>query len=315
VRARLALCFIGAAWLMISPCHADQSAAIDYLNGCLKDLPARPKPGLDQLKSFCPDLERVLQDAGVTQQLGENWEKLVNARTLRDISALLQRYQNGPASAIPQTGSVHSIAESLRGKQAPPTWWHRLGEWLRHLLERKSGQGPGLVERILQSLGSMSPRVRQAVLYGSLALVLLLLGWIAWREVKAAGITRRSALLPKPGGRPLPSGSNDEALVPGSLDTVSLAERPALLLRLLVQALHRMGRLAGDRALTHRELIARARFDNADQRTRFAGVSLRAEQQLYGAAVSAVADAELERIVHEGRELYLQLLGTESIAS
>ncbi|HWW22124.1 MAG TPA: hypothetical protein VNZ06_15090, partial [Steroidobacteraceae bacterium] len=101
-----------------------------------------------------------------------------------------------------------------------------------------------------------------------------------------------------------------------TLDATSLSERPALLLRLLVQALERSGRLAGDRTLTHRELIARAGFDGEGQRQRFASISLRAEQQVYGRAAAFVNDdPELQRVLHEGRELYSQLLAASSAAS
>jgi hypothetical protein len=301
----------------MTPCLADQNADIEYLNGCLKSLPARTKPGLEHLTSFCPELTRTLQQAGVTQRLSEDWEKFLAPAGLRDINRLLQRYQGEPPSTTPQTSSIQAISEALRTQQPPRSGWQQFGDWLRHLLQRQHSEGPGLMDRMLNGvLDSMTARVRRVLFYGLLAAMLLLMGGIVWRELKAAGIGRRSAPRTRRGTAPLLFGDSEEPLLPDTLDTVSLAERPVLLLRLLVQALQRMGRLAADRSLTHRELIARASLDDSNQRQRFAGISLRAEQQLYGgAAPLSTDDPELQSIVREGRELYSQLLGIESARS
>jgi hypothetical protein len=308
VRARLALGFIAAAGLSIAPCLADQQADIDYLKSCLKSVPAGQKPGLEQFKSLCPQLQHVLDDAAVTDRLPEHWEKLIRSTGLSDITVLLERYQRESPSSAPQTQRVSAIAQALRLKDPPRGWWQRLGEWLRHLLDRRHSEDSGLLNRVLNGIvDSLTPRVRRVLFYGSLALVLLLVGFIVWRELKAAGIGRRTAKRAKSQSAHLPSGESGE-LVLATLDDAAPSERPSLLLRLLVQALRRSGRLAAERTLTHRELIERARFDADDQRRRFAGISLWAERQLYGRTAPAAQDAvESERVMREGRELYTQL--------
>jgi hypothetical protein len=212
---------------------------------------------------------------------------------------------------------VNAIAEALRAQQAPRGWWQRLGEWLRQLLQRRNSEGTPLLERLINALrGVTSERTQRVILYSSLALVLLLVGLVVWRELKAAGIGRRAAQRPARAGDPIPSAETAQSLGLAGLDQVPLTERPALLLRLLVEALRRRGQLAGERTLTHRELIQRAGLSDVGQRQRFAQVSLRAEQQLYGGSAAVATDqVELEQAVSAGRELYSQLAATQSPAS
>lgn len=297
----------------MSPCLADQTADVDYLNTCIKQLPAQQKPGLTQLAITCPELRGVLDDAAVAEQLPENWETTLGPAGLRDISSLLERYRGQPRSGAAHPDSVHAIAQALRVQPPPRGWWQRLGEWLRNLLARQRSGDPGLLDKFLNGIiDGLTPRRRQALLYGSLALVLLLVGFIVWRELRASGMGRRTAKRASPDGMDVPMGrSGDLAL--GALDSAARSDQPSLLLRLLVQALRRTGRLAGERTLTHRELIHQAGFEHADQQQRFAGVSLCAEQQLYGHTGSAAGgEAEFERVMREGRELYLQLLALGS---
>jgi hypothetical protein len=316
VRARLALTLTAIAWLWSAPCLADQKADIDYLSGCLSGLSAREKPGLENLKPRCPELEHTLQQAGLTDQLPAGWEQRLRRSGLREITETLQRYQGEPQSMVPDVSAVGAIVQGLRTehKQPPKTWWQRLGEWLRELLTRRSNSGAGLLTRALDRLAdAMTDRVRAVLFYSCVALVVLFVGFIVWREVKAAGIGRRAAPRKARGAGALPPAATADQPGLVALDGIPLSERPALLLRLLVQALERSGRLTGDRTLTHRELIARAGFDGADQRRRFASISLRAEQQVYGYfAAVAHEDPELQRALHEGRELYLQLLAAPS---
>jgi hypothetical protein len=317
VRARLALSVIVLAWLSMAPCRADPRADLDYLTGCIKLLPPKQKAGLDQLTILCPELPQTLQDAGVADRLHDHWQTRLSGAGLRQIRALLEHYQAEPLSAAPNTNAVNAIAKALRAQQAPRGWWQRLGEWLRQLLQRRNSEGTPLLERLINALrGVTSERTQRVILYSSLALVLLLVGLVVWRELKAAGIGRRAAQRPARAGDPIPSAETAQSLGLAGLDQVPLTERPALLLRLLVEALRRRGQLAGERTLTHRELIQRAGLSDVGQRQRFAQVSLRAEQQLYGGSAAVATDqVELEQAVSAGRELYSQLAATQSPAS
>ena len=308
MRARFPLGLLAICLSVVAPCLADQAANIDYLKDCLTRLPVRAKPGLENLQLSCPQLGQTLVNAGLSDQLAEHWQKQLTPQGLRDIQALLERYQGDVLSPAPRTDSISDIAQALRATAPARSWWQRVGDWLRHLLQPHSSSGSGLLDKVVNGiLSALTARVRLVLFYGSVALVALLLGFIIWRELRMAGFGARAARRRTLGEAPDLPGVTGERTTLTDLDERPLPERPALLLRLLVQALVQTGRLASDRTLTHRELIARAGFDSVDQRQRFAAVSLLAEQFLYGGALSASADAQLEHALREGQQLYVQL--------
>jgi hypothetical protein len=320
VRARfppvlLAIC-LGVALGAATPCLADRSGNIDYLKDCLNRLPAHTKRGLENLRHSCPELEQTLVNAGVSDQLPEHWREQLAPQGLRDIQALLERYQGEPPAVAPRTDTISEIAQGLRAKEPARSWWQRVRDWLRHLLEPQSSSDSGLLSRVVHGiLNALTSRVRRVLFYASLALVVLLLGFIIWRELRIAGVGRRAGRRRTRGETPELPGATSGRLKLADLEQCARSERPALLLRLLVQALVRSGRLSSDRTLTHRELIARAGFDSPDQRQQFAGISLLAERQLYGRALPADVDADFERTLLEGRQLYAQLHSAGSVAS
>jgi hypothetical protein len=76
---------------------------------------------------------------------------------------------------------------------------------------------------------------------------------------------------------------------------------------MLVTTLVQSGRLRTERSLTHRELSARARFDDDHQRESFQRVAALAERTVYGSG--DVPAEEVEPIVAAARELDAQLRG------
>ena len=66
------------------------------------------------------------------------------------------------------------------------------------------------------------------------------------------------------------------------LDAAARSERPSILLQMLVATLVKAGRLQAERSLTHRELTARAKFDDSSQRESFRRVAQLAERIVYG---------------------------------
>ena len=90
-------------------------------------------------------------------------------------------------------------------------------------------------------------------------------------------------------------------------DTLSADRKASMLLRMLVATLVQSGRLRTERSLTHRELCARATFDDAQQRESFQRVAALAERTVYGS--SDVPAEEVEPIVAAARDLDAQLRG------
>jgi hypothetical protein len=68
--------------------------------------------------------------------------------------------------------------------------------------------------------------------------------------------------------------------------------------------------LQTERSLTHRELTAKARFDDPQQRESFQRVAELAERIVYGGDIAAPAD--LDYVVQAGRSLNSQLGGAAS---
>ena len=93
------------------------------------------------------------------------------------------------------------------------------------------------------------------------------------------------------------------------LDAAARSERPSILLQMLVATLVKAGRLQAERSLTHRELTARAKFDDSSQRESFRRVAQLAERIVYG---GDEAPAELDEVVQAGRALHSQLTGAHS---
>jgi hypothetical protein len=86
---------------------------------------------------------------------------------------------------------------------------------------------------------------------------------------------------------------------------VAASERPALLLRVLVNTLVSTGRLRAEKSLTHRELGMRAAFDAVDQRQSFNRVAALGERVLYGNR--NVPPEEIDAVIETGRALDRQL--------
>src|SRR5690606_9754658 len=119
-------------------------------------------------------------------------------------------------------------------------------------------------------------------------------------ELRVAGVFRRSAR------RGAPQGAADTLLNDGSsraidLDAAPLAERPSLLLRMLIAALMARGRVSGAAALTTGELLRRIQFADDAERACFQRVALLAERIVYG---RVTPKGDLEPVLAAGRDLY-----------
>jgi hypothetical protein len=247
-----------------------------------------PSPGLDNLRQPCPGLEQALLDLGLAEQLGPHWRDAISGPALANLARLTRRYQGEPVGTAPQLEALSSIMQSVRVEPQPTTWWQRFKHWLSSLLRRRPEDRESWL-RHLDLPWKPSEQLARVIGYASIAIVVLLALWVVWREVRAA----YTPLSPARRRRPLKPTS-----VPDLSDDIGLPQlqslppqvRPAALLAALVGALRRSGRLDLERALTHRQLGARASFDDAAQRARFVRVALLAERCLYGVPESMPAE-------------------------
>lgn len=288
--------------------NADEAAALQRLRDCVVAAPTQLKPGLEALRTYCPRLSEDLAQLKLTPQLDDGWTLHITPTALGDLVALQDRYQSAPNVAVPDLNSLQQIERTLHGQQRPPqTWWQRFKEWFFSWLRLSNAPKRSWLDQLLAHLSL--PLLAQTLLfYGVTALLVGAAIWLVWRELKLANAGRR--------GRVGASAAKTIVATPApslslaDLESAAVWEQPALLLRLLVEALMQSGRLRSERALTHRELAHRAVFDDDAQHTRFADIALQAEWQLYGpkaAMERAEQRSRIERLMAEGKQLYARL--------
>lgn len=291
------------------PGYGDVASLASDIGACVARVPARSRSGPEGVRQACPELEQHISDSPLRDQLGDAWVKRVDASALTDLASLIQHYQQQPVSDGPKPASLQPIIQSLRQPQAVSHgWWQRFKDWLRSQLVPQQKSDSGWLERLLSHVGSIPRIIQKIIFYSVLATLLVMAIVIVWRELKAAGIgtrVRNRALK-----RDASQLSIDAALPVTMRDVESTParDRPALLLRVLVQALMQSGRLRSERSLTHGELTRRAAFDNAEQLRRFARIASLAEYRLYGTHDDDAAAADDEDLLRDARDLRSQLL-------
>ena len=318
----LAACALFAGPLFAAPPLAGPVSTIQILEDCLARLAPGATPGtkapsgIGELRLICPDLEHAIVDSGLSDQLPEHWQERFNRSAIADLSWQLHRYQSRSPSAAPRVPTLYQVAHTLNQPQPRHGWWQDFKDWLRQLLLTRTSAAPSFLNRWWSQL-SPSQLLMRSMLYGLLGAIIVMALWIVRRELQAAraGAGAAKRALQRSAQLPPAAAATTPALA--DIDRAALRERPALLLRLLVQALLQSGRLSGERSLTHRELGVRGAFDDPEQQLRFLRISLLAERLLYGAsvaAVSATTQPQIDQALTDGRQLYAQLLAVRADA-
>jgi hypothetical protein len=281
------------------------AAPLDVVRECAAT--ASPgSSGLKDLGAACPQLQAAIGTLGLDEILYEGWQDKLNIYALQDAVVLAERYSGSRWHGAPDTAELPAILQSLKDRQAPQvvSWWHSFKSWLKQWLDRSdSSIAKGLkhlldnwLARAEVSSGVMEVFIYVVTIFAAIGAVVVIV-----RELRAAGIGRRF-------GRMRPAIGADQNVSKHTLQSEGSAEdlsSPAGVLRALVLRLLQSGRLASERSLTHRELIARSSFDSEAQKTAFSGVARTAEAILYGSR--AAAPEFLEQVTRRGRELLQQL--------
>jgi hypothetical protein len=262
--------------------------------------------GLEDIEETCPNIRVALEELGLTDLVSDNQLSVLNRDGLDSLLALVGRYENEPERAAIGTESLAPVLDSLRKPpvvEKSPSWFERFKRWLRELLEKKQSESGADTGSWLSRWLDEHPLpeiVRWGLIYGSIALVVLLAAGIVINEVRVAvrGPHRKSAL---------GTASVD---LPGAAGAVALdldprGERPSALLRMLIATLVKTGRLNGAQSLTHRELTNRARFDDAVQRESFQTIAQLAEREVFSG--QDLASDDLGEALRVGRNLDAQL--------
>jgi hypothetical protein len=262
--------------------------------------------GLDALDADCPGVADAVSASEESVFISEGQTELLRRESLGDLVSLQTRYRTQAAAgpALDPT-TVAAVLQGLPAVPPPPVkpkgWFELLEEWLKTLLS-DTKVSDNWLSRWLKDVDIDGQYGTVLVVIMSLIILVVAIA-IVVIELRASGIfLRRGTRFAV-----LPSATSNASVGLGlaDLDAAPVGDRVPMLLKLLVTALRGAGRLESDRALTHRQLSGRARFDDAGQQQQFGDIAVLAERSVYGG--QTLGTSELERAMQTGRTLYAQL--------
>jgi hypothetical protein len=289
-----------AAWCQAA--GQDEHSPLDVIQRC-SDSADDESVGLTALEDECPGLTRALEQSGYLPLLSTASRDGLDAYDLSDLLQVDAWYEE-PAAGEVDVATLGAILDSLQTQEPerPLGWFERFKRWLRAMFEPRGGSSDDWLSRWLED-ADLSEVVAKVILFIALALILALTIFVIVNELRAAGVFRERRKRDDDGVAGAPATGD----VAANLDALPVDRKASMLLRMLVATLVQSGRLRTERSLTHRELGARASFDNAQQRESFQRVAALAERTVYGSR--DVPAEEVEPIVEAARALDAQLRG------
>ena len=297
-----------AAWCQAAGPNEERSA-LDVIDRC-SDSADDDSFGLTALEEECPGLTRALEESGYLQLLSTSEREDLSLFKLADVLLLDDWYaEQRPDARKPDVGALGPILDSLRAQEPerPLTWFERFKRWLRSMAERQQSDTDNWLSRWLDK-AEVTEVVATTIAFIVLALILGVTILVIVNELRAAGVFRQRS--PKQADAIVGSTTAAAAEAAVDIDTLPLDRKASMLLRMLVTTLVQSGRLRTERSLTHRELSARATFDDPAQRESFQRVAALAERSVYGS--HDVSATEVEPIVAAARALDAQLRGASA---
>jgi hypothetical protein len=291
----LALALAGAAF-------AADDAALRVVEACRARLDARTDVGIERIQNRCPDLMPALNTAPWRQllppTLRERREE-ITAESLRALIALVRHADGGviQRDAPDREVLLPVLAELGAAGQQGATRWERFKRWLKEKLEKRKDDDASALEKWSRQFQT-SEGIAQAITYIGYTLVGLLVLYVIWSELRAAGIfggLRRAA------SRVSPAAQWRRRLLLADVSAAPLADRPGMLLRLLGEALTRSGRLPAADGLTAAAIARRAHLDSDSEREELTHVATSADSIRYGD--HQPPDEALEGTVTSARKL------------
>jgi Domain of unknown function (DUF4129) len=301
-----------AAWCQAAG-QDEERSPLDLIESC-SDSADEETVGLTALEEECPGLTRALEQSGYLPLLSTVERDALDAYDLSDLLGVDDWYaeddsEQDAAARELDVGTLGPILDSLRTQapERPLSWFERFKRWLRSMAERQQGDSDSWLSRWLDN-AELTEKVAITILYIALALILALTILVIVNELRAAGVFRQRLANEADSFASSKAAPEEDATV--DLDSLPVDRKASMLLRMLVTTLVQSGRLRTERSLTHRELSARAAFDDAAQRESFQRVAALAERTVYGS--HEVSPSEVEPIVAAARALDAQLRGASA---
>jgi hypothetical protein len=276
--------------------------ALGVIDACVARLDAEVDVGFRRIVLRCPDLPAALERGGLERWLPRDWrdpDNNLSAGGLEELRQLLaSELTMHPVSRPP---SAERLRLALLDRGAPArnaTVWGELERWLRRLggyrEPGKAADGPRMLDRI-----DLAPVAARLIACAALAGLLGLAAVILLNELRAAGVLR------VPSSRGKGATVHLAATSAAEVEHVGAAERPRVLLAMVLERLSRARGLTGLGSLTTRELIRAVPFDEAEAARHLAHLALTAERVRYDATPATAGD--LAAAVHDGRALLEKL--------
>jgi len=295
-------CFGLLALLLTGAVFAADDAALRVVEACRARLDPRSDVGIERIQKRCPELMAALDSAPwrqlLPQTLRERREE-ISAESLRALAELVRHAGDGVAQrdAPDREVLLPVLAELGAAGQQGATRWERFKRWLKEKLEKRKDDDASALEKWSRQFQT-SEGIAQAITYIGYTLVGLLVLYVIWSELRAAGVfggLRRAA------ARASPAAQWRRRLLLADVSAAPLADRPGMLLRLLGEALTRSGRLPAADGLTAAAIARRARLDSESEREELALVATSADSIRYGDRTPP--DEALEGTVTSARKL------------
>jgi hypothetical protein len=277
-----ALVLSGAAFT--SGAAPADDAALRAVEACRARLEPSADVGIERIQKRCPELLPALATAPwrdlLPRTLRERREE-ITAGSLRALEELVRQSGEGaPLRAAPTREKLDPVLAELGAKgQEGATRWERFKRWLKEKLEkRKDDDDTSALEKWGRQFQT-SEGIAQAITYLGYALVGILVLFVIWSELRAAGLfggTRRAR------GRSDPATQWRRRLMLADVAAAPLAERPGMLLRLLGEALTRAERLPAADGMTATAIARRASLDSEQERAELAQLAATADTVRYG---------------------------------
>jgi hypothetical protein len=292
-----------AGFAAISPVLADET-----LDAAIETCRERADPELDigyaRIAGRCPQLVRILESSEWRAWLPPAWREPGNDLSiggLEELAVLIEREQaRTHMGRRPGTGALREIITGLDASRAERSgFWGRFRRWLDDTFMQPAGEDSGDWLTRLLGREPLSERIIASITYAALGLVVVLAALIVVNELRAAGVFRRR---PRAQAQRLRDGASDaSSLTWREIERAPHAERPGLLLRLVIERLGHTGRLPAAISLTVGELEERAALPDPEDRARLGQLARAAEQARF--AANPAPPAVIERALDSGRTL------------
>jgi len=286
-------------------------AALRTVEACRARLDARVDVGIERIQKRCPELLPALANAPwrdlLPRSLRERRED-ISAESLQALAELVRQSRDGAARReAPTRDRLEPVLADLGDKgEQRVSRWERFKRWLKDKLEnRQEDDESSWIEKMARQFKT-SEGVAQFITYAGYAMVGVLVAFVIWSELRAAGLFGGVRRASARGG---PAAEWRRRILLADVAKAPLAERPGMLLRLLGEALTRAQRLPAAEGLTASAIAERARLDSTDEREDLRRVGATADALRYAAAsppdeaiegTVATAKALLESLARRG---------------